>query len=79
MLPITLPEKFFPESKILMCYFYKMQNVLKNYPVYFKTPEEFEVFWDAVHFIHMPKSPSEYLERKESFKTLNNLIQKSLF
>ena len=26
----------------------------------------------------MSKSPSEYLERKESFKTLNNLIQ-SLF
>jgi hypothetical protein len=40
----------------------------KNCPVRFKTPEEFEALQDAIYFIHMSRSPTEYLERKESFK-----------
>jgi len=45
-----------------------MQNVFKNCPTYFKTPEEFETFQGDIFFIHMSKTSAEYLEVKALFK-----------
>lgn len=55
--------KQFPATKILMCYFHLMQNVLKNCRELFKCDKSFDDFKESIYQLHMSKTQNEYSDR----------------